>query len=65
MSLYMVIRQDDNGVCSVLADKLSEHESRRLVEMMTQRGHKANYFAQLYLNPHQREQILITHHVHL
>jgi hypothetical protein len=65
MSSYLVIRQDDNGVCTILADKLSEHESRRLVEMMTKRGHKATYFAQLYLNPHQRQQILITHHVNL
>ena len=60
MSNYMVIRQDDNGVCHILADKLSQHENQRLVEMMTQRGHKATYFAQLYLSPHQREQILIT-----
>jgi hypothetical protein len=65
MSNYMVIRQDDNGVCTILADRLAEHESQVLVQMMTQRGHKATYLAKLYLNPHQREQILITHRVHL
>lgn len=61
---YLVIRQDDNGVCYIMADGLAEHEARRLVDIMTARAHKATYFARGYHNPNQLDQILLTHHIH-
>lgn len=60
---WMVLREDSNGICTILADRLSEAESRQLVCMFTQRGHKAVYFARIWLDRNQREQILETHHV--
>ncbi len=62
---YLVIRQDDNGVCYVMADRLAEHEARRLVNLMTARGHKSTYFASGYLNLHQRSQLLLTYQINL
>jgi hypothetical protein len=59
----MVLREDSNGICTILADRLSETESQQLVCMFTTRGHKAVYFARIWLNRNQRDQILETHHV--
>ena len=60
---WMVLREDSNGICTIVADRLTEAESQRLVGMFTQRGHKAVYFARIWLNRNQRLQILETHHV--
>lgn len=60
---WMVLREDSNGICTILADRLSETESQQLVCMFTTRGHKAVYFARIWLNRNQRDQILETHHV--
>lgn len=62
--LYLVIRQDDNGICYVMADRLAQHEAQRLVDIMTARGHKATYMACGYCNAAQRRQILQTHCIH-
>ena len=61
---YLVIRQDDNGVCYVLAQGLAQDEALRLVDIMGARGHKATYLACGYHNANQREQILLTHRIH-
>jgi spore maturation protein CgeB len=43
MSTWIVIRTDDNGYETVMAQHLSEQEAVKLVELMTSRGHKQTY----------------------
>ena len=44
-SNFLVIRQDDNGVKYVVADKLTQHEAELLVERLSARGHKQMFFS--------------------
>jgi hypothetical protein len=43
---WHVIRIDDNGFSTIIAQNLSKHEADILVEKMEARGHKQTYIAE-------------------
>jgi len=43
---WHVIRIDDNGFSTIIAQNLSKHEADILVEKMESRGHKQTYIAE-------------------
>ena len=57
-SKFLVIRQDDNGVKYVEADKLTQHEAELLVERLSARGHKQMFFSRSWTTEAQRGEIL-------
>lgn len=55
---FMVIRQDDNGVQYVVADKLTQYESDLLTCRLSARGHKQMFFSRSWITQEQRGKIL-------
>lgn len=57
--IWMMLRQDDNGQVFVVADHLTCHQARVLLETHTARGHKQVYLLEPYNTDEQRAQIVL------
>jgi hypothetical protein len=55
---WLVLRTDDNGGTYLVRDGLSEPAAARLVEELTERGHKQTYTAYWYTSGRERSELL-------